>query len=217
MSFERTPELFEVVIPLLARLGVAFVCGALIGIERGRSGKPAGLRTNILICVGAAMYAIGSELSAKYVAQAPIESARITAQVVTGVGFIGAGAILRSGFAITGLTTAATIWLVAAIGVLIGQGFPLFGFVATLLTLLTLVLVGELHFAGACDMRCLTLRVPPDRPVALARLEAAAHAAGRPLAFESVRQADGTTEVTVRYCVRHPEHAAFLGEIEELR
>lgn len=216
MDFQRTDEVIRLVLPLLGRLGVAFICGSIIGIERGRSGKPAGLRTNILICVGAAMYTIASELSAKYIASAPFESGRITAQVVTGVGFIGAGAILRSGLAITGLTTAATIWLVAAIGVLIGQGFALFGFVATLLTLIALVLLGEVQIAGRCIIRSLSLRVPRDRPVTAARIEAIVHAAGGPASIDSVRDVDDVKEITFHYCVRHAEHATFLGDLEDL-
>ncbi|GIW42423.1 MAG: hypothetical protein KatS3mg076_3000 [Candidatus Binatia bacterium] len=214
-SFQHSEDLFRVVVPMLGRLAVAFVCGALIGVERGRSGKPAGVRTNTLICVGAAIYTMASELSAKLVAEAPIESARITAQVVTGVGFIGAGAILRSGIGITGLTTAATIWLVAAIGVVIGLGFPLLGASATALTLLTLVFFGELQLAGKCELRTLVFRVPRNQPVKLARAEAAILAAGGTAKLEHVREGDGETELVVRYCTRHPEHASFLSELDE--
>jgi putative Mg2+ transporter-C (MgtC) family protein len=212
--FEQREELTLVAWPLLARLFVAFLCGALIGSERGHSGKPAGLRTNILICVGAAMYTMSSELSAKFVAGAPVEAARITAQVVTGVGFIGAGAILRSGLAITGMTTAATIWLVAAIGVLIGLGFPFLGLTATLLTLVTLFVFGQFPISGRCEMRVLALRVPADRPVTLARVETAIRVAGAPATLDSVREVDGAHEVTFRYCTRHAEHAAFLSDVD---
>jgi putative Mg2+ transporter-C (MgtC) family protein len=205
--------LIGIAAPMLARLAVAFLCGALIGIERGRSGKPAGVRTNILICVGAAIYTMCSELSARYIARAPIEAGRITAQVVTGVGFIGAGAIMRSGLAITGLTTAATIWLVSAIGVLIGLGFPVLGVAATLLTLLTLIVFGEVQLAGRCEIRSLTLRIPERRPARIAHAEALIHAAGGPAGIDAMRTVEGEREIVCHYCIRHPEHAAFLSDL----
>lgn len=214
-TLEQGLDWVKIGVPLLGRMGVALVCGALIGVERGRSGKPAGVRTNILICVGACIYTMASELSAKFVAGAPIESARISAQVVTGVGFIGAGAILRSGAAITGLTTAATIWLVAAIGVLIGLGFPLLGTAATLLSLLTLLIFGEVQIAGRCNIRSLTVRVPGDQPVKRAHIEAVIMSAGGPAVIDSVRDVDGNSEIAFHYCIRHPEHASFLRDLDE--
>lgn len=211
---ERSGELTAAILPLLGRVAIALFCGALIGLERGRSGKPAGLRTNILICVGAALYAIASELSAKLVAKTPAEAGRITAQVVTGVGFIGAGAILRSGLAITGLTTAATIWLVAAIGVLIGLGFPMLGVAATVVTLLTLVLFAEVQLGGRCEFRDLSVTVPPGRPLKAALCEAIVRGAGGPTRVQAVRQTPEGTKIEFRYCQRHPEHSAFLDELD---
>ncbi len=89
-----------------------------IGWERETTGKAAGLRTHILICMGATMFA---DLSHRLAAEGA-DPARIAAQVVTGVGFIGAGAILHQGNTVTGLTTAASIWVVTAIGVVLGFG-----------------------------------------------------------------------------------------------
>lgn len=107
------------------KLSVAAVCGLLIGLERGYRGKAAGVRTNLLICLGAALFMIVSEKVA-YTAKADgfpgPDPARIAAQVITGIGFLGAGAILRNGGMITGLTTAASIWCVAAIGLAAGLG-----------------------------------------------------------------------------------------------
>jgi len=99
----------------LLKVVLSLLLGAAIGLEREVSDKPAGLRTNILICVGAALFTV---LSLKFAA----DPARIGAQIVTGIGFLGAGAIMREGDRVTGLTTAATIWTVAAIGMAIGYG-----------------------------------------------------------------------------------------------
>jgi uncharacterized membrane protein YhiD involved in acid resistance len=119
---------------LLYSLLMAVLLGGAIGIERELRGKAAGLRTNILICLGATLF---THLSI-VLAGPGGDSGRIAAQVVTGIGFLGAGTILHSKGAIAGLTSAATIWLVAAIGVAIGSGAIYEAAGATLLTLLVL-------------------------------------------------------------------------------
>ena len=101
--------------PDAVKLFAALLLGAVIGLEREVSDKAAGLRTNILICVGACLFSI---ISGRFFN----DPARIAAQIVTGIGFLGAGAIMREGDKVTGLTTAATIWMVAAIGVAAGYG-----------------------------------------------------------------------------------------------
>jgi len=118
-------------------LGVllAFVFGAAIGLERELRGKSAGLRTNILICLGAAVFAIIS----KKMAADPNSITRVAAQVVTGVGFLGAGAIIQDRGGVHGLTTAATIWVVASIGVACGAGLIKLAFIATLLAAVALI------------------------------------------------------------------------------
>jgi putative Mg2+ transporter-C (MgtC) family protein len=104
----------------LLSLFVALTLGAFIGLERELSDKAAGLRTNILICVGSCLFAI---LSRALATAAGTDVTRIAAQIVSGIGFLGAGAIMRDGEQVTGLTTAATIWVVAAIGVTVGFGY----------------------------------------------------------------------------------------------
>lgn len=129
---------------MLVKLLLATLLGGAVGIERELSGKPAGLRTNILICVGAALF---MHLSIR-VAQVGYSSAgqpygdttRIAAQIVSGIGFLGAGAILHSRGAVVGLTTAATIWVVAAIGAAVGAGEYVEAVGTT--AMVTLVLVG---------------------------------------------------------------------------
>lgn len=108
------PELDYFAVDLLKVL-VSLAMGGLVGLEREVSDKAAGLRTNILICVGATLFTLLSS----YFSNDP---ARISAQLVSGIGFIGAGAIMREGDRVTGLTTAATIWTVAAIGMAVGYG-----------------------------------------------------------------------------------------------
>jgi putative Mg2+ transporter-C (MgtC) family protein len=118
----------------LLRILLAAGLSAAIGLEREYHQKPAGLRTNMLIGIGAAVFMVLS-LSIAGTGSAD----RIAAQVVTGIGFLGAGAILHGGGSVHGLTTAATIWVNAAIGMAAGAGLPRMATGTTILTLLVLV------------------------------------------------------------------------------
>ena len=117
----------ECIIAILLSIG----CGAVIGLERQLKHKPAGLRTNILICLGAAVFTIISEK----MAGGQDSITRIAAQIVTGVGFLGAGAVIQDRGGIHGLTTAATIWLVASIGMACGAGMNFLAIITTILAL----------------------------------------------------------------------------------
>lgn len=136
---------------LLARLLLAAVLGGAIGLERELSGKPAGLRTNLLICVGAALL---TDLSLSVAEAANVENAaagvpfradpsRIAAQIVSGIGFLGAGTIMQARGSVTGLTTAATLWVVAAIGMAVGSRSYLEAAGSTLLVYVSLVVLGR--------------------------------------------------------------------------
>lgn len=104
----------------LLRIGTAFLLGAIIGFERQWQQKNAGLRTNTLVAIGAASFVL---LSINLYSLSGGDPSRITAQIVTGIGFIGAGVIMKDGFNVRGLNTAATIWCSAAVGTLTGMGF----------------------------------------------------------------------------------------------
>ena len=119
---------------------LAAVFGAVVGIEREFKQKAAGLRTNVLICVGAAVFTI---ISRKMGAEDNQSITRIAAQIVTGVGFLGAGAIIRDRAGILGLTTATTIWLVASIGMACGAGYYKLALATTVIVIG--VLIGLSH------------------------------------------------------------------------
>lgn len=203
---------------VMYRMAVSFLCGAAVGAEREWRGKPAGLRTNILICLGATLFTAAAELAARYMAHAPQEATRVTAQIVTGVGFLGAGAIMRSGRGVLGLTTAATIWLVAAIGVIVGIGFTGLGLLTAGMTVLTLVLLGrvEKRILGPCDLKTLQVHLGPDRPLELARLEAVLESASWPSKLERVRSDAFGTTIEFTYCARHPSHRSILWELGQV-
>jgi putative Mg2+ transporter-C (MgtC) family protein len=118
---------------------LAVVCGAVIGIERQFKHKPAGLRTNIMICLGAAVFTLISEK----MAGEQDSITRIAAQIVTGVGFLGAGAVIQDRGGIHGLTTAATIWLVASIGMACGARLYYLALITTVVALGVLIGLGH--------------------------------------------------------------------------
>ena len=133
----------ESMIRLTVRLIVAMIFGAVIGIQRERAGKPAGLRTHMLVSLGAAVFIIASgEFGMN-----PDSISRVIQGLVTGIGFLGAGAILKlyDKRAVEGLTTAAGIWMTAALGVAVGLGRFGLALVATLLAWMTLSLVRQLE------------------------------------------------------------------------
>lgn len=144
----------------LLRVLAALAAGGLIGLERELHDKPAGFRTNILICLGAAVFTVLSGHTTG-------DSGRIAAQIVTGVGFLGAGAILHAQGQILGLTTAATIWAVASLGMAFGAGHYLLGFLGT--GLIHGVLVGLVHverwIATWRTIGHFEIRVPADSPL----------------------------------------------------
>jgi len=119
------------------RILLAAALGAILGYQRERAGKPVGLRTHILICVGAALFTVAS----LYGFGAVADPARVAAGIVVGIGFLGGGAIIhREGGLVAGLTTAATIWVVAAIGLAAGAGLYLVSAVVTAIALIVLLL-----------------------------------------------------------------------------
>ena len=131
---------------VIGRLILAVIAGGLIGFEREVSRRSAGLRTHILVCLGSSLIMLTSlYVFDIYKDSVPLDPVRIAAGVVMGIGFLGAGAIIRSGEVVRGLTTAATIWLVAGIGLAIGCGFYLAGLIATILAIAVLSLLKQLE------------------------------------------------------------------------
>lgn len=129
-------------IELIERLCLAAVLGAVLGFEREWRQKNAGLKTNILIAMGSALFTL---MSIALSVSAGGDQTRVAAQIVTGIGFLGAGAIIRTGASIRGLTTAAMIWVNAAIGVACGGGEYRLAVIATVVTLVVLLVMTPLE------------------------------------------------------------------------
>lgn len=122
----------------LVRITAAAGLGGVIGLERELDEKAAGLRTHMLVAVGSALFTLAGAYGFSDFPRTAVDPTRVAAQVVTGIGFLGAGIIFRQGFTIRGLTTAASLWLVAAIGIAAGAGFWKGAVIATVVALISL-------------------------------------------------------------------------------
>lgn len=197
---------------LLVSLLIAVLLGGAVGLERELRGKAAGLRTNILICLGAALY---THLSIDMAGTTPDKS-RIAAQVVTGIGFLGAGTILHARGAITGLTSAATIWLVAAIGVAVGAGAPYEAAGATLLTIL--VLWGLGWFEGLLQRQSVVSRLEVEvepEPGRVEEIERIVRTAG--VEIQRVEREARGDHMVVQLVVRGPKRLHDQARLSLLR
>ncbi|MDZ7295417.1 MAG: MgtC/SapB family protein [candidate division KSB1 bacterium] len=144
---------------------VAVVLGAVVGLERARHGRPAGMRTHALVCAGATMIMLTARglatVSPEAMARITVDPGRIAAGIITGIGFLGAGSIIKSGDFVRGLTTAACLWFVAALGIIIGEGFFLLSLLATALALFLLVVMDRFeHRFARVVYRSLRVVVP---------------------------------------------------------
>ena len=125
---------------MLLRMGAALVAGSLLGLERSHRGRPAGFRTHALVCLASTLLMLVTAFEAHWLpnpsdARLIIDPTRMAQGIMTGIGFLGAGAIIKDGLTVRGLTTAASIWITAAIGILTGIGFYFAAMVGTLLAL----------------------------------------------------------------------------------
>lgn len=191
---------------------ISIICGAIVGAERERAEKPAGLRTLTLICLGSTIFTIMSIDSAF----GAVDHARIAAQVVTGVGFLGAGAILRERGSITGLTTAASIWVIAAVGMVVGAGYAFSGLVlaALIYSMLTFWYRVEDRYLGTCQLEELRVVYATGRGKNRAHLQSVLDSYPMPLEIISETSLpEGRAEMLLRYCRAHKTHRAFQGDL----
>lgn len=192
-------------------------CGAMIGLDREKRDKPAGLRTVILIAVGSTIFTMISLVLASTKQMA--DPARLASQILPGVGFLGAGAIMQARGTVVGLTTGATIWAVAAVGVTIGTGYVAAGVafsVIILLTLTTLQRVEQL-VTGRCRFRHAFIEFEPESGKTRAKLQAILDRYRVPEAGVIFKNVGATQQVLeARVCMHHREHRKVLGELAEL-
>jgi putative Mg2+ transporter-C (MgtC) family protein len=201
----------------LARLMLAAILGGIIGLERELKHRPAGLRTNMFICFGAAMFTVISlELGGAN------DATRIASQIIPGIGFIGAGSILRDKGGVTGLTTAATIFVVASIGMACGGGLYLPAVFATMLLLLALLILGALE--GRLNLKPVMMEYvivsdkSPD--VVVSEINKALEEQSRELSSMHLIKLNGKEKIVFSVAATRKEHKELLDclhQSEDLR
>lgn len=188
------------------------ICGIIIGLEREAKDKPAGVRTVSLICVGSTIFTLASILVAGDSPDA--DRGRIAAQVVTGIGFLGAGAIIRDRQTVLGLTTGATIWTTSAIGVLIGVGYAAAGLALTVFVVLMLTSVRrfERRVVGRCRYVYCRLVYQPANGKTRLRLLRILDTFRVPDSAWQVSSQGELEAMDIRYCQLHRGHRSILFE-----
>ena len=193
-------------VEVLIQLVVAATLGAVIGFERELSAQPAGLRTHMLVSLGAALFTIGGA----YFNQG--DPTRVAAQVVTGIGFLGGGAILREGMSIRGLTTAASLWVSAALGLAIGLRSYLAGVAAMVLALIVLAAIKKVEDDYLPRRRQMEVVLLLEPDATLSEVEAEVAAALPRSRVQRVQYREGVQELVM---IARPEVAVSLAEIGE--
>ena len=197
----------------ISRLVVAAILGGIIGLERTFHRKPAGLRTNMFICFGSALFTVLSDRLAQGFGG---DHTRIAAQIIPGIGFIGAGAILHARASITGLTTAATIFVAAAVGMAAGGGLYITAVFATVVILIALAVLGRLEGLFTAKSAIFTYEVTGEN-TELVLNELSRILDGQELAMQDVNavSADDHSRVVFSVkCVR-PESEALRARLHE--
>ncbi len=210
---------------ITVRLFLAALLGGLVGLEREQSNRPAGFRTHILVCVGSALIMLISmygfeDFIAQHKGRVVADPARLAAQVVSGIGFLGAGTILVHGFAVRGLTTAASLWVVAGIGLALGAGFYYGALLATGLVLLSLIVLNRLdHYIIRRGSGWHTLRLKVrDTPGMLGKITTQLGEHGVDIQQLSIREDADQEEgvVQLHVVIQRPEQTSFPLLIEHL-
>lgn len=210
-------------IPILIKLGLAILLGGAIGLEREFGHKPAGLRTNILICLGSTMMMSLSGLLLRGPAAQLFDPLRVAAGVITGMGFIGAGAVIRASGHVHGLTTAATVWVVTGLGLVIGAGYYRIAVVFAAVVVASLILFRKIEQVLPRKIGFQYVLEAPDRPGLLGEISAAARAGGIHLDDVVLKRAGAAAVVSFNFVARDAAEREFargiaaLGEVTEIR
>jgi len=199
---------------ILLRLTVAAALGGAIGLERELRERQAGLRTHLVVCVGSALFTL---VSAYAFTSPRVDPTRIAAQIVSGIGFLGAGAIIRQGLSVRGLTTAATLWLVAAIGMAAGAGYYDAAVIATAGALFTLGPLRIIAFRITSRYRTSTERLLVEVPAggSPAAVIEAVERYGRVVSLDVSQEGD-RREIAVEIALQGapPQVVAAVAEID---
>lgn len=203
---------------IIFKLALACILGALIGLERESLNRPAGLRTYTLVCVGSALAMIVSiDIYMQYYQTVNADPGRIAAQVISGIGFLGAGTIMREGASVRGLTTAAGLWVVACIGLAVGAGLYIPAVVTTVLILFVLIyfIRFEQFFTGLREYKGLVM-VVEDRPGQVGTIGSILGDMGVLIKNIQLNRAEDENNLEVELLVELPSGMKISDVIEEL-
>jgi putative Mg2+ transporter-C (MgtC) family protein len=197
----------------IVRLVAAAILGGAIGLERELKSRPAGLRTNMFICFGAALFTI---LSVELAKESPGDHTRVAAQIIPGIGFIGAGSILHSRGSVQGLTTAATVFVVASVGMAVGGGLYLTAIFATLVILLALFMLGRLEDALKLKSQLISYEVTGDHAEAvIAEVNRILDAEHQTMQTLAVKRGDGQVQINFTIDATRREHVFLLRRLQQ--
>lgn len=202
---------------ILLRIVVAFILSSIIGMEREVRNQPAGLRTHILVCIGSTLVMLVSlHLFELYSGRTNMDPARLGAQVISGIGFLGAGTILKEGASIRGLTTAAGLWTVACIGLAVGAGFYIGAAVVAVGVVITLIVIRkiELKYIKTKNNYFVTMRVV-NRPGQLGKIGTALGSKGISIRNIAMSETDDDI-VELNLFVKVPEGLNKIDLVEVL-
>lgn len=206
----------------LSKLLLAALLGAMIGFEREIHGRPAGFRTHLLVSLGACLFVLTSIQFytgfGNFSGTQPVgvDPGRVAAQVVTGIGFLGAGAIIRERFAVRGLTTAACLWIAAAIGVACGVGMFGISIIVTLISLLSLLLLKKVETMLTRDTYLYLRLWCEDRPGVTALVEAGLESCSIYPLHSSVEKNIAAAELHLMYHVKYSSKELSKDPVEAL-
>jgi putative Mg2+ transporter-C (MgtC) family protein len=191
---------------------IASLCGAIVGTEREKKEKPTGTRTLALVSLGASVFTMLSEHLGNH-------DGHIAANIISGIGFLGAGVIIHGRYGILGLTSASTIWIMAAIGMTVGAGYAVAGLALSFFVFGTLSIVGSLErrYIGPCKFSTLQITYDAAGGKTLIRLEELLDEFGSPGMLVTEHRENGEHgTATIRYCCVHQHHRELLARFAEM-
>ncbi len=208
---------------VLIKLGLSILLGGAIGLEREFGHKPAGLRTNILICLGSTMMMTLSGIMLSGKAADLFDPLRVAAGVITGMGFIGAGTVIRSSGHIHGLTTASTLWAVTGLGLVIGAGYYRIAVLFAAVVVVTLVLFRKIEQILPRKISFQYVLAAKDRPGILSELDEMARKRGLHLEDVVLKRTGTAATISLNFNTRDAVEREFaravsaLGDVTEIR
>ncbi|MFC4777140.1 MgtC/SapB family protein [Paenibacillus sp. GCM10023252] len=209
---------------IMLRLLLAIILGGLIGFEREQSNHAAGLRTNILVCLGSCLLMQLSIYGFSDFVDEPnvrVDPARLAAAVITGIGFLGAGTILFTGKSITGLTTAASLWVVSAIGLAVGSGFYFASVSSTLLVLLILWAFNKLEKRYINGKKEQLLKVQADEHSAILnrinQLLTAQQVNIRKMILQEYEENSGSEQIMLHFYLTLPKDKSLIPILDQIK